>query len=108
MKYMLRRSAEVDLKYPAILLLSGVILIGCSADITYYEIPIEFKNPQKKKEFLNTYSKFLLGKKIFLDPGHGGGDRSSIGPQKLTVEADANLIVELALRVFLQNMFKEI
>jgi len=108
MKYMLRRSSEVDLKYPAILLLSGLILFGCSADITYYEIPIEFKNPQKKKEFLNTYSKFLLGKKIFLDPGHGGDDRSSIGPQKLTVEADANLNVALALRDFLQEAGVEV
>ena len=96
------------MKYPAILLLSGLILIGCSADITYYEIPIEFKNPQKKKEFLNTYSKFLLGKKIFLDPGHGGEDRSSIGPQKLTVEADANLNVALALRDFLQEAGVEV
>lgn len=101
MKYTLRRKSEVDLKYPAILLLSGLFLIGCSADITYYEIPIEFKNPQKKKEFLNTYSKFLLEKKIFLDPGHGGEDRNNIGPQKLTVEADANLNVAFALRDFL-------
>jgi N-acetylmuramoyl-L-alanine amidase len=102
------RKSEVDLKYPAIFLLSGLLLISCSADITYYEIPIEFKNPQKKKEFLNTYSKFLFGKKIFLDPGHGGEDRNNIGPQKLTVEADANLNVALALRDFLQEAGVEV
>ncbi len=108
MKFMLRRKSEGDLKYPATLLLSGLLLISCSADITYYEIPIEFKNPQKKKEFVNTYEKYLSGKKIFLDPGHGGEDRNNVGPQKLTVEADANLNVALALRNFLREAGVEV
>lgn len=108
MKFTPRRKSEADLKYSAILLLSGLLLISCSADITYYEIPIEFKNPQKKKDFLNTYSKFLFGRKIFIDPGHGGEDRRNIGPQKLTVEADANLNVALALRDFLQEAGVEV
>lgn len=103
MKYTPRRKSEGDLKYPVILLLSGLLFFACSADITYYEIPTEFKNPQKKKEFLNTYSKFLEGKKIFLDPGHGGEDRNSKGPQKLITEADANLNVALALKDFLEE-----
>ena len=108
MKFTHRRKSEADLKYSALLLLSGLLLISCSADITYYEIPIEFKNPQKKKDFYNTYSKFLSGKKIFLDPGHGGEDRRNIGPQKLTVEADANLNVALALRDFLREAGVEV
>ena len=108
MKFTPRRKSEADLKYSALFLLSGLLLISCSADITYYEIPIEFKNPQKKKDFLNTYSKFLSGKKIFLDPGHGGEDRRNIGPQKLTVEADANLNVALALRDFLREAGVEV
>ncbi|NWF90710.1 MAG: N-acetylmuramoyl-L-alanine amidase [Ignavibacteriaceae bacterium] len=91
------------MKYPVILLLSGLFLIGCSADITYYEIPIEFKNPQKKKELLTNYTKYLFGKKIFLDPGHGGEDRRNQGPKGLTIEADANLNVALALRDFLNE-----
>ncbi len=107
MKFMLWRKWEADLKY-FVLLLSSLLLISCSADITYYEIPLEFKNPQKKREFLDTYSKYLQGKKIFLDPGHGGEDRRSIGPQKLTVEADANLNVALALRNFLQDAGVEV
>jgi len=102
MKFTLRRKSEANLKYTAFVLLSSLFLIGCSADIMYYEIPVEFKNAQKKKEFLDAHSKFLTGKKIFLDPGHGGEDRSNIGPQKLTVEADANLHVALALREFLR------
>lgn len=108
MRFMLRRKSEGDLKYLAILLLSSLILTGCSADITFYEIPIEFKNPQKKKEFLDNYSNFLAGKKIFIDPGHGGEDRSNRGPQKLTIEADANLNVALALRDFLQEAGVEV
>ena len=108
MKFTHRRKSEADLKYSALLLLSGLLFISCSADIIYYEIPIEFKNPQKKKNFLNTYSKFLSGKKIFIDPGHGGEDRKSIGPQKLTVEADANLNVALALRDFLREAGVEV
>lgn len=108
MKFTLRRKSEADLKYSALLLLSGLLLISCSADITYYEIPIEFKNPQKKADFLNTYTEFLLGKKIFLDPGHGGEDRSNTGPQKLTIEADANLNVALALRDFLKEAGVEV
>jgi len=108
MKFTLRRKSEADLKYSALLLLSGLLLISCSADITYYEIPVEFKNPQKKTDFLNNYSKFISGKKIFLDPGHGGEDRSNKGPQKLTIEADANLNVALALRDFLKEAGVEV
>lgn len=108
MKFTLRRKSEADLKYSSLLLLSGLLLISCSTDITYYEIPIEFKNLQKKKDFLTTFTKYLSGKKIFLDPGHGGEDRKSIGPQKLTVEADANLHVALALCDFLQEAGVEV
>lgn len=108
MKSMHWRSSEGNLKYPVLLLLSGLFFFGCSADITYYEIPLEFKNPQKKKDFYDNYSKFLTGKKIFLDPGHGGDDRKNVGPQKLTVEADANLNVALALRDFLTEAGVEV
>jgi N-acetylmuramoyl-L-alanine amidase len=102
------RSSEGDLKYPVLILLSGLLFISCSADITYYEIPLEFKNSQKKKDFYDNYSKFLTGKKIFLDPGHGGEDRKNIGVQKLVVEADINLSVALALRDFLRDAGAEV
>lgn len=108
MRSMPWRSSEGDLKYPVLILLSGLLFISCSADITYYEIPLEFKNSQKKKDFYDNYSKFLTGKKIFLDPGHGGEDRKNIGVQKLVVEADINLSVALALRDFLRDAGAEV
>lgn len=103
MKFTLKKKSEVNLKYQITLLLAGLFMTGCSADITFYELPIEFKNPGKKKEFLDKYSPYITGKIIFIDPGHGGEDRYNVGPQKLTVEADANLKVALALRNFLEE-----
>ncbi|MEO8398806.1 MAG: N-acetylmuramoyl-L-alanine amidase, partial [Ignavibacteriaceae bacterium] len=92
------------LKFLFILFAAAIILSGCSSsENVYYEIPLEFLYPQKKTEFILKYQLYLIGKKIFIDPGHGGEDRRSIGPQKLTVEADANLNVGLALRDFLKE-----
>ncbi|MFO7448005.1 MAG: N-acetylmuramoyl-L-alanine amidase, partial [Ignavibacteriaceae bacterium] len=81
---------------------TGLALAGCySGSVVYYELPAEFRNPEKKKQFIVKYSPYLKGKKIFLDPGHGGSDRRNKGYQGITVEADANLNVALALRDFL-------
>lgn len=98
----------VELKNTAILLLSIFSLIGCSSSVVYYEKPIEFKDPQKKSEFYNQYSSYLASKKIFIDAGHGGEDRWNVGPQKLTIEADANLNVALALKEFLEQAGVEV
>ena len=108
MKFMRRRKLGVDLKNTAIILLSSFLLISCSSSVVYYEKPIEFKDPQKKIDFYIQYSGFLTGKKIFLDPGHGGEDRWNVGPQNLTIEADANLNVALALKDFLERAGVEV
>ncbi|MFO7447478.1 MAG: N-acetylmuramoyl-L-alanine amidase, partial [Ignavibacteriaceae bacterium] len=85
-----------------LLIITGLALAGCySGSEVYYELPAEFRNPEKKKQFIVKYSTYLKGKKIFLDPGHGGSDRRNKGYQGITVEADANLNVALALRDFL-------
>ncbi len=85
-----------------LLLIAALFISGCYSGMEmYYELPLEFRKPEKKQEFLNTHSKFLKGKKFFIDPGHGGEDRRSKGPQGLITEADANLHVALALRDFL-------
>jgi N-acetylmuramoyl-L-alanine amidase len=81
---------------------AALVFSGCSsAPVTYYELPAEFKFPEKKAEFISKYSSCIKNKKIFLDPGHGGADRKNRGSQGLTTEADANLRVALALREFL-------
>lgn len=92
------------MKQLLLLLLSAIILTGCSSsEKIYYDKPYEFIFPEKKKEFIDKYSPYLKGKKIFLDPGHGGEDRRSVGPEKLVVEADANLNVSLALKDYLKE-----
>jgi N-acetylmuramoyl-L-alanine amidase len=82
---------------------------GCAAGPPiYYELPVEFRFPEKQKEFIGNYSEYLLGKKIFIDPGHGGEDRRSVGVNKLVVEADINLAVALALRDFFREAGVEV
>jgi len=83
-----------------LLLFAALFFAGCSSSV-YYEFPVDLKNSELKAGFLKKYSPYLNGKKIFVDPGHGGGDRRSVGINKLTTEADANLRVALALRNFL-------
>jgi N-acetylmuramoyl-L-alanine amidase len=83
-------------------ILSAFILTGCSNKILY-ELPYEFRFPEKKNEFLNKYSGFISGKKFFLDPGHGGKDRNNKGYEGTAVEADINLNVALALRDYLKE-----
>jgi N-acetylmuramoyl-L-alanine amidase len=87
-----------------LLLLTALLLTGCSSkEILIYDLPLEFRKPEKKKEFYSKYSPYLTGKKIFIDPGHGGEDRRNKGPLGIAVEADVNLKVSLALRDFLQE-----
>ncbi|PJA98533.1 MAG: hypothetical protein CO128_06785 [Ignavibacteriales bacterium CG_4_9_14_3_um_filter_30_11] len=80
------------------------ILIGCSSskDI-YYELPLEFRQPQKKIEFIENYRHYLKGIKIFIDPGHGGNDRKNVGFEGNVVEADINLNVALVLAEYLRE-----
>ncbi|HKB85919.1 MAG TPA: N-acetylmuramoyl-L-alanine amidase [Ignavibacteriaceae bacterium] len=87
-----------------LLLLTGLILAGCSASVSlYYDIPPELQNPAAAEKYISEYAPFISGKTIFLDPGHGGSDRKNKGYQGLAVEADVNLRVALYLRDFLQR-----
>ncbi len=49
------------------------------------------------------YSQFIRGWKIFIDPGHGGNDRRSVGIKKKVIEADVNLKVAFYLRDYLTS-----
>lgn len=83
--------------------------IGCSPSVPiYYEIPIEFKDEDKFQKFIDNHKPYLSGKKIFLDPGHGGQDRRNKGHKGLAIEADVNLKVGLYLRDFLSRAGAEV
>jgi N-acetylmuramoyl-L-alanine amidase len=88
------------LRYFILPLLSVVIVAGgCSpSEKTLYELPAEFRFPDKRTELIKAYSPYFKDKKFFLDPGHGGKDRNNIGYLGKAVEADINLKVTLALR----------
>ena len=90
-------------KLCSLLILTLIVFVaGCSPSVkTFYELPVEFRFPAEKTKFFQTYSSYLKDKKIFLDPGHGGKDRNNIGYKGSAVEADANLKVALALRMFI-------
>jgi len=78
---------------------AALIFAGCNpAPVAYYELPVEFRFPAKKTEFISKYTPYIKGKKIFIDPGHGGSDRRNKGHLGIITEADANLRVALALR----------
>jgi N-acetylmuramoyl-L-alanine amidase len=67
----------------------------------YYVRPREWNTLAKRDSMIQVYRQYLEGRRIFLDPGHGGDDRVSIGPSGAAVEADVNLRVGLALREYL-------
>ncbi len=73
------------------------------ADRVLYELPPEWKNLEKRKEAIEYYKKYLEGKKIFIDPGHGGEDRRNASPTGKVIEADINLRVALYLRNYLED-----
>ena len=93
------------MKYWSLLILPFIILIvGCSSSVkTFYEVPVEFRFPEKREELLKIYSPYFKGKKFFLDPGHGGKDRNNIGYIGNAVEADVNLNVAFVLRMFIME-----
>jgi N-acetylmuramoyl-L-alanine amidase len=87
-----------------LLLLTPLLFTGCaSKDLIYYEIPRELVSPSGRNEFMAKHYPYFSGKKFFIDPGHGGSDRRSVGRLKLVTEADVNLYVSLYLRDFLRE-----
>lgn len=86
-----------------LLLLAG-IFYGCSAgNNSYYELPSEFRQPEKRLEFVKDYYPYIAGKKIFIDPGHGGTERGNKGFESFEAEANVNLKVSLYLRGYLKE-----
>jgi N-acetylmuramoyl-L-alanine amidase len=83
-----------------LLVLTAFLSGGCGRSI-YYVVPREWNPPSKRDSIIQIYRPSLEGRHIFLDPGHGGEDRSGRGPEGDAVEADVNLRVARALREYL-------
>jgi N-acetylmuramoyl-L-alanine amidase len=94
-----------------------VILSSCSggSEVTrsefepgiLYETPADFADASSRADVIEKFDKYLSGRKFFIDPGHGGGDRKNSGFDSL-VEADLNLNVGLALRDYLESAGAEV
>lgn len=74
-----------------------------SVDQLYYEVPRELKDDYLRVETITKYKNYLVGKTIFIDPGHGGEDRRNKSLTGAIVEADVNLKVALMLKDFLEE-----
>ncbi len=84
------------------LLLLALTFSACGPTV-YYVQPPDWKDAFKRDSAIASFRDVLKGKTVFLDPGHGGEDRASVGPAGDVVEADANLRVALALRDYLKQ-----
>ncbi len=86
----------------AVLLL--LLLSACSSSpvIPLYEYPPDWKDVMSREKTIADYSKYLSGRKIFLDPGHGGEDRRNKNKDGSVIEADVNLRVALNLKNYLE------
>lgn len=85
------------------------ILIQCTTTkFPIYEYPPDWKESTLRDSTIKYYSKYLTGKKIFLDPGHGGEDRKNKNHNGDVIEADVNLRVALALQDYLKQASAEV
>lgn len=69
----------------------------------YYVRPPQWKDAFKRDSVIASYRESLKDITIFIDPGHGGEDRSGVGPAEDVVEADVNLRVAILLRDYLKK-----
>jgi N-acetylmuramoyl-L-alanine amidase len=87
-----------------ILFLLLFILTQCtSIKVPLYEYPPDWKETVKRDSTIDYYSKYLNGRKIYLDPGHGGEDRKNTNKNGDVIEADVNLNVALNLKKYLES-----
>ena len=85
--------------------ISLIGLLSCSSRpiIPLYEYPPDWKEIVKRDSTIDYYSKYLNGRKIFIDPGHGGEDRKNKNSKGDVIEADVNLRVALNLKKYLES-----
>jgi len=86
----------------AIYITFAFILAQCTTTkLPIYEIPPDWKEISNRDSTIKYYSKYVSGKKIFIDPGHGGEDRKNKNLNGDIIEADVNLRVSLFLKDYL-------
>ncbi len=91
-------------KINLVLALLTLLFVQCSSvKIPVYQIPSDWENLSKRDSVINVYSKYLSGKKVFLDPGHGGEDRKNTNSTGEIVEADLNVRIGVALKQYLEQ-----
>ena len=58
-------------------ILTLLLMSACSSSpvIPLYEYPPDWKDVTVREKTITDYSKYISGRKFFLDPGHGGEDR---------------------------------
>jgi N-acetylmuramoyl-L-alanine amidase len=104
----MRKEFYINISKKLLLLVLICLLSACSRTtiITYniplYEYPSDWKDITVRDTTIAVYSKYLAGRKIFLDPGHGGDDRKNKNKKGDVVEADVNLHVALYLKKYLE------
>jgi len=91
------------LKYFAIIVVVFLWTSCSTCNFPLYEIPPDWKDLARRDSVIKLYSKYLSGKKIFLDPGHGGEDRKNKSKNGEIIEADVNLKVALYLKDYLEK-----
>lgn len=86
----------------AIIVCVAALFAGCSTSVRYI-VPSDLQSPEKTEQTIAKYTSALKGKTVFIDPGHGGEDRSGVSPNEELVEADINLRVAKKLRDYLMR-----
>jgi len=95
-------------------ILALILFTACSAvkenyydyegtSIKLFHVPSDLDDQEEQFVAITKYTENLRGRKIFIDPGHGGTDRRNKSPNGEVVEADVNLRVALYLKGFLEK-----
>lgn len=92
----------MDRSHSPVILLLAIYFSSCSSPVTYVK-PREWSADSTRLSLIRSATAVLTGRRIFLDPGHGGDDRRNRGPSGEAIEADVNLRVGIALRDYLRG-----
>jgi N-acetylmuramoyl-L-alanine amidase len=104
----MHKNQFINIAKRLLVLLTALFLNYCSStnmvktEVPVYEYPSDWKDMAIRSHTISEYSKYLSGRKIFLDPGHGGEDRKNKNKTGDVVEADVNLRIALNLKKYLE------